>query len=306
MRGRHQDRGEPLERSPHDGLVRRAPLAVEQVAVVVHQEDPVSHGDPEQRDEPDQAGDREDRRGVLAASEQRRCVLQHLGRLGEEDRQDATDQGQREVDEDEQRDAQRTDGEVQERQHDQEHDAAEEEDRPARGLLRLELAPVLHRVAVAGDDRVHAAAHLVDQVAEVGALIHVQGHDRAPLGVLARDQVRGHLRADVGDLLQPYERASRAAQHEAAQVVHRVALVLSKSYREPVAAHAFVHLGDGHPEDRIAHLARRGERRQPVGGEDGRPVLDGQRLNHHLAVGRHVPRPRQSRELAFDLPRDGA
>ena len=68
-------------------------------------------------------------------------------------------------------------------------------------LLCLELPAVVYGVTVAPDNRVNKFPHLADHVTKIVALIDVQGDDRLALGILAGDQVRGHLGADVGDLV---------------------------------------------------------------------------------------------------------
>ena len=93
---------------------------LEQVAVVVHEQDAVAHGDPEQRDEAHQARDREHRRRVRATSEEAREVLETGS--GDSVRKTAstpTDQGQRQVHQHEQRDPQRADREVEQHEHDE-------------------------------------------------------------------------------------------------------------------------------------------------------------------------------------------
>ena len=88
---------------------------------------------------------------------------------------------------------------------DQDADAADQ-DRADRGLLRLELAAVVHGVAGALHDRIDLRPHLRDEIAEVVALGDVARDDGLALGVLAGDQVARPLGADVGDVA----RAARA------------------------------------------------------------------------------------------------
>ena len=192
---------------------------------MVDQQDAVAHRDAEQGDEADHARDRDHRRGVVPAeAEQRQGVGNHPRGLGQVDRHDAADQGERQVHQHQQHHPERPDRELEEQGHEQHHQPAEDQDRAAGVLLRLELPAVVHGVAMPLHDRVDELPHLADQVAEVVSLLDVQGHHRLALGVLAGDEVRGHLRSDVGHLVQADQRTALAAQHEVLQVTQVVAL----------------------------------------------------------------------------------
>ena len=75
-------------------------------------------------------------------------------------------------------------------------------------------------------DRVDPLAHLFDHMAEVVALVDVHCDNRLPLGVLAGDEIGGHLRADLGDFVKPHLCSPFTAQHQVAQIRDVVALRL--------------------------------------------------------------------------------
>ena len=77
----HENRYEPFHRPLHDGLVHGYSFLRHQVLVVIDQQDAVANGNPEQRDEPNKARDRDDRGDVTSNAEQGRGVGNRVGRL---------------------------------------------------------------------------------------------------------------------------------------------------------------------------------------------------------------------------------
>jgi hypothetical protein len=177
-------------------------------------------------------------------------------------------------------------------------------DRARGGALGLELPAVAHGASVAGDDWSHELLDLGGEVAEVRSLVDVERDDGLALRVLTRDQVRRELRADVGHLCQSHVGAAGTAQDEVLHVLHVIPAGRVEAHADVHALQALVHLGRLHAEERVAHLSTGIERRQAMSGEVFGPIVDGQRLDHQLAVRGDVPSARKGLERRLDLPRD--